>query len=80
MRDFDAILGAAQQLGAQDRLRLISALWDGVPSDAELPLHEEWELELERRVAELALGQAETVPWSQVRAEALRRVGHDATD
>ena len=71
MNDFTSVLSAAPQLPKADRLRLIDALWESVPPDAEAPFSEEWAREIERRVAELDAGTAKTVPWSQIRDEAL---------
>jgi putative addiction module component (TIGR02574 family) len=62
MVDFDSIFDAARHLDAHERLRLIDALWDTVPPDADLPLHAEWAVELEKRVASLEAGAAPTVP------------------
>lgn len=76
MGDFSSVLSAAQQLPEQDRLRLIDALWETVPSESEAPFSDEWAREIERRVAELDAGTAKTVPWSQVRDEALARIRH----
>ena len=76
MNDFRSILSAAQQLHEQDRLRLIDALWDTVPAESEAPFSDQWAREIERRVAELDAGTAATVPWSQIRDEALARIGH----
>lgn len=76
MTDFASILSAAQNLSEQDRLRLIDALWDSVPPDSESPFSDEWAHEIERRAAELDAGTATTIPWSQVRAAALARLGH----
>lgn len=76
MSDFHSVLGAAQQLPTQDRLRLIEALWDSVPQDADLPLHEDWGPELEKRVAQIENGTASAVPWTTIRDEALARLGH----
>ena len=80
MSDFNSILGAAQQLGPEDRLRLIDALWATVPPEAELPLHADWGPELEKRVAALEAGTTTTIPWSTIRAEALARIGHGTPD
>jgi putative addiction module component (TIGR02574 family) len=74
--EFDAVLLAAQGLPEQDRLRLIDALWDSVPADAEAPFSDEWAREIERRAAEIDAGTAQTIPWIQVRDEALARIGH----
>lgn len=79
MSDFHSVLSEAMQLSQGDRLRLIDALWAALPADAELPLHADWELELERRVAAIKDGTAQTVPWEKVRSEALARIGHDRT-
>ena len=76
MSDFDSVLSAAQQLPERDRLRLIDALWDTVPPESESPFSDEWAREIGRRVAELDAGTAKTVPWSQVREEALARIRH----
>lgn len=76
MVDFKSVLGEAEQLSAEDRLRLIDALWDLVPPDADIPLHEDWAPDLERRVADIESGAAETIPWATVRKEALTRIGH----
>ena len=76
MVDFNSVLSEARQLSVKDRLRLIDALWDLVPPDADIPLHEDWAAELERRVAEIESGDAATVPWTTIRKEALARIGH----
>jgi putative addiction module component (TIGR02574 family) len=76
MSDFTSVLSAAQNLPEQDRLRLIDALWDTLPPEAEASISDEWRQEIERRVAELDAGAVETVPWSQVRDEALARINN----
>ncbi len=74
MCNFDSVLSAAQRLSAQDRLRLIDALWETVSPDSEAPFTDEWLREIQRRVAEFDGGTAETVPWSRIRDEALGRI------
>ena len=76
MPDFDSVLSDAQKLPTLDQLRLIDALWDAVPPDTDLPLHEDWAPELERRVSAIQSGSAQTIPWETVRAEALARIKH----
>ena len=76
MVDFNTVLTEAQQLSAEDQLRLIDALWDLVPPDADIPLHEDWAAELERRVAAIESGSAGMIPWTTIRKEALARIGH----
>ncbi len=76
MVDFDTVLGEARQLSTEDQLRLIDALWASVPPEADLPLHEDWESELERRVAAIEAGDSVTIPWTTICEEALARIGH----
>ena len=76
MVDLNSILSEARQLSAEDRLRLIDALWESVPPETDLPLHEDWAPELERRVVSLEAGTSTTVPWTSIRDEALARIGH----
>ncbi len=45
------------------------------PGRARLVLSDEWTAEIRRRSAEYDSGCAETVPWEQIKAEALRRAG-----
>jgi putative addiction module component (TIGR02574 family) len=74
MQSFESVLTAAQGLPAGDRLPLVDALWDTVPPECEAPFSEEWEQEIERRVAELDEGAA-TIPWVTIREAALARIG-----
>jgi putative addiction module component (TIGR02574 family) len=76
MADFNSVLEHARKLSPQDQAKLIDALWDDIPADADIPLHSDWALELERRVAALQAGAGTTIPWNQIRAEALARIGH----
>ena len=75
MSTFNDIYDAAQGLPAPDRIRLIDALWETVaPEDWPAP-SEAWLQEAQRRSAEYESGSVRTVPWEQIRADALRRVG-----
>lgn len=76
MTDLSSVLSAAQQLPEQELLRLIDVLWKTVPPESEAPFWDECGREIERRVAQLDAGTAKTVPWSQIRDEALSRTGH----
>ncbi len=62
----DAFL-AAQNLGTDDKLQLISRIWETIPpagdfrpSDADLA-------EIKRRSAELDAGAVKAIPWEEVR-------------
>jgi putative addiction module component (TIGR02574 family) len=78
MSDVKSILSSAKLLSVDERLELIDALWETVPSDALPALSDEWRAEILRRSAELDAGSITTIPWEQVRDEAFRRNGIDA--
>jgi len=72
--NYESILKAAYQLPTADRVRLIDALWESVPTDADMPLSDEWLDEIERRVEAIDSGRESTLPWTQIRDEALTRL------
>jgi putative addiction module component (TIGR02574 family) len=77
MQTFDEVLGAAQDLPANERFRLIDALWDTIPV-AELPgPSDEWIAEAQRRSAEYDAGHMTASPWPEVRQRARRKAGLD---
>ena len=80
MISFSSVLNDARQLSDRERLDLIDALWDLIPEDADLQLHEEWGPELQRRIDAIAAGHAPTIPWEEIRAATLARIGHDTAD
>lgn len=75
MPTFESLLADAAQLPVAERLQLIDAIWETVPADSLPPLSEEWLVEIQRRSAEYDAGSTETVSWTQIRDEALRRIG-----
>ena len=72
--NYDSVLSAGHQLPAPERARLIDALWDSVPPDADLPVSDEWLAEIERRLDAIDSGREPPVSWTQVRDEALARL------
>jgi putative addiction module component (TIGR02574 family) len=74
MADYDTLLSDASQLPLDTRIQLIEALWDTVPEEAMPALSEEWLAEIHRRSDEYDAGNAQTIPWEQIRAEALLRL------
>ena len=80
MPNYETLLADATCLPVADRLHLIDAIWDTLPADSLPPLSDEWVAEIQRRSAEYDSGSAETVPWEQVKAEALRRVERTVRD
>ena len=80
MPDYETMLADARRLPLVDRIRLIEALWDTVPADSLPPITREWIAEIQRRSAEYDSGLVQTVPWEQIRADALRRAGLTVPD
>lgn len=80
MSHYESVLADAGSLPVVDRIRLIEALWDTVPPDSRPPLSDEWIAEIQRRSAEYDSGLVRTVPWEQIRADALRRAGLTVSD
>ncbi|NQT16853.1 MAG: addiction module protein [Planctomycetes bacterium] len=74
MAKYESLLANAAQLPVADRIQLIEALWDTVPENSLPPLSDEWLAEIERRSAEYDSGSVATVPWEEIRADALRRL------
>jgi putative addiction module component (TIGR02574 family) len=75
MPTYETLLVDASRLPVADRIQLFDAIWDTLPEDSLPPLSDEWAAEIQKRSAEYDAGGVETVPWDQVKAEALRRLG-----
>ncbi len=80
MPDYDTLLADASQLPIGVRLQLIDAIWDTLPAESLPPLTDEWAAEIQRRSAEYDSGSATTVPWEQVKAEAMDRLARATPD
>jgi putative addiction module component (TIGR02574 family) len=80
MPDYDTLLADASQLPIGARLQLIDAIWDTLPAESLPPLTDEWAAEIQRRSAEYDSGSATTVPWEQVKAEAMDRLARATPD
>jgi putative addiction module component (TIGR02574 family) len=77
MITFDEVFDAAQALPVSDRLRLIEALWEGVPQSDWPPPSEEWIAEAQRRSADYDAGTTTASSWPEVRERARRKAGLD---
>ena len=75
MSNYEALLADASRLPIAERIQLIEALWETVPDDNLPALSDEWLTEIQRRTADFDSGSGQTVPWEQIRADALRRAG-----
>ncbi len=74
MADYNSLLSDASQLPLDARIQLIEALWDTVPEDAMPPLSDEWLAEINRRSDEYDASKVQTIPWEQIRTEAVGRL------
>ena len=70
-----SLLADAAHLPVIDRIQLIEELWDTV-SESEMPrLSDEWREEIQKRSAEFDSGNSTIIPWSEIKANALNRLG-----
>ncbi len=74
MANYQTLLADASRLPLDARIQLIDALWETVPEEAMPALSSEWLAEIERRSSEFDEGKVATIPWQQVRAQALGRL------
>lgn len=64
------------QLGIEERLALVQEIWDSIAAESgALPLTEAQRAELTKRIAEDDAIPDDTVPWEDVKAATLARLG-----
>ena len=76
MSSYEALFAEAARLPVAERIQLIEALWNTVPEESLPELSDEWLTEIERRSAEFDAGSTATVPWEEIRSDALRRLSN----
>lgn len=64
----EGLFHEALQLDQRDRADLAALLIDSLGPVTEQDLNDAWMREINRRVADLDTGSAETIPWDGVRA------------
>jgi putative addiction module component (TIGR02574 family) len=75
--DLKVTLDEIKSLSVEDRMWLVGEIWDSIADDAnEPPLTEPQRHELERRLAHHLANPDDVVPWDDVRARALKRLGY----
>ena len=67
------LFAKASILSEEERATLAGLLIESLELEVDSDVEEAWRVEIERRVAELDSGTAETVPWEVIKAELLRR-------
>jgi putative addiction module component (TIGR02574 family) len=64
------------RLSVDERLALVGAIWDSIAAEVErAPLSETLKQEVDRRWAAHSANPDAAIPWEQVEAEALKRLG-----
>jgi len=64
------------QLPIEERLALVEEIWDTISADSSaVPLTNAQRTELEKRIAEDDAHPQDVVPWEQVKASTLSRLG-----
>ena len=74
MTKYETILQKAAELSVVDRMQLIEDLWESVPEGKLPSLSTDWQDEIHRRSAAFDAGGVTVTPWSEIKANALRRL------
>jgi len=61
------------RLSIDDRISLVTAIWDSVAKETPDVLHENQRQELARRIAEHDANPDDVIPWEEIREQALKR-------
>lgn len=70
------LLQQASLLDIDERIELVEAIWDGIVSRYAAPsLTEAQAMELDRRLANHLTNPDDVIPWSEVKATALTKIG-----
>jgi len=70
------LLQQASVLDVDEQIELVEAIWDGIVSRCAAPsLTETQKLELDRRLADHLANPDDVVPWDEVKAAALAKIG-----
>jgi putative addiction module component (TIGR02574 family) len=69
----EEILDRARALSVEDRIQLVTDIWDTIAADqATIPLDEATKAELDRRLADLDANPDDLLTWDQVRDRVTR--------
>ncbi|MFA6063395.1 MAG: addiction module protein [Gallionella sp.] len=70
------LLQQASVLDLDEQIELVEAIWDGIVNRNAAPsLTEAQKIELDRRLANHLANPDDVIPWSEVKAAALARIG-----
>jgi putative addiction module component (TIGR02574 family) len=76
-REPSDILKEALALPVEARAAIADSLIESLDSEIEPGAYEEWEREIQRRIAEVEAGTAKTIPWSEARARVMSHLRRD---
>jgi putative addiction module component (TIGR02574 family) len=70
------LLQQASELDVGEQIELVEAIWDGIVNrGAAPPMTDMQKAELDRRLVEHLANPDDVVPWSEVKATALSKIG-----
>lgn len=72
-QEADELLKKALALPIKDRAALAGSLLESLDEVADPKVEEAWNAEIARRIADLDSGKAKTIPWEEIRREALAK-------
>jgi putative addiction module component (TIGR02574 family) len=73
-RTAEDLLEEALALNPGERADLAATLLGSLDGPADADLEEAWALEIARRVEDVETGRVATIPWTQARAQLLKRL------
>ena len=74
MSSVDDAFSAAEHLGTEEKLQLISRIWETIPPTREFRPSDADLAEVKRRWAEYEAGRMAAIPWEQVRDSVRHRL------
>ncbi|MGC3969066.1 MAG: addiction module protein [Pirellulales bacterium] len=66
----ETVLDAILRLPVADRLEIVDAVQQSLPTDDRAPFSEEWRTEIRRRAEEMRSGKVVGIPWEEVKRRA----------
>lgn len=73
-KTFTQVWQEAAELTEEERASLAGLLIDSLESEADPGVEEAWAAEIQKRVAQVEAGTAQTVPWEEVRQRLISRL------
>lgn len=74
MASVDDAFSAALNLGTEEKLQLISRIWESIPAKGDFRPSDDDLAEVKRRWAEYEAGRMPAIPWEQVRDSVRQRI------